>query len=57
MDLGQKIQQEFYTKYYDEFTMYPQDPGKTLQNLIANEKGKWAIEAIKFTLEYIDKNS
>ena len=57
MDLEQKIKYEFFTKHNDEFTMYPQDPGKTLQNLIVNEKGKWVAEAIKFTLEYVDKNS
>lgn len=53
----EQVMDAYYRAYGDEdFIVYPQDIGKTLQNLIATERGKVLDKAVAFTLDYIRKN-
>ena len=55
-ELFVKIIDAFYDHYGDEdFTIQVQDIGKTLQNHINHEKGLVLSKAIKFTIEYMNK--
>ena len=55
-ELIDEIMSAFYTKFdMEEFTIHPQEPGRTLQNLINNEKGRVLFKAIEFTINYMEK--
>ena len=48
----------FYTKFgRDEFSIHPNELGRTLQNLINNEKGNVLFKAIEFTRDYVEKKN
>jgi len=54
--LTDEIMDAFYTKFgREEFTIHPNESGRTLQNLINNEKGNVLFKAIEFTVKYLVK--
>jgi len=48
----------YYDKYgFDDFTRHLQEPGLTLENLIAGERGKVLLSATRFAVNYLKKQS
>lgn len=54
-ELIEKIKQEFITKNSADLVVYP-NTGRTLENLIHSERTAFAVKAIEFTLNYLEKN-
>lgn len=52
-ELFTKIIDAFFSTNVNGYTVYPQEAGKTLQNLLAEEKSKSLEEGMRFTLEYL----
>lgn len=48
-----EIMEAFTTKFNDEFTIYPNEAGKTLENMIVHQKAVAVRKAVVFTLEYV----
>ena len=54
-DCRRKITSEFFEQNSDVLVVYPQDVGRSIENLIASERSKIATKAMDFVFDYLQK--